>query len=466
MCSNAYGAGAISVSNGSYLYMSGGTITDNTCMEMSGCGGIAVRDGGTVEMCGGSVTGNHTNFEQDNSSIRIVGEDSTFKISGSAYADIILLDTNLDGCNIIVAGNLTTADTIGVSVSPLVGSEEAEKGYVILGASEYNADNYSKFKLIETWSFFKIVYDEELKTAVMAVDESQFKTAKVSSSEVFSYKTAGNIGGNVQSACTDGTYVYIAIEQAVKDGSSYISGTCYILKIDPSSWSVLGVYGPYDTNHSNDMTYNPETRELIITNNSDNATTDDVDESHVVTCISTETFEVTRTIEINFTGITNGMYSLSYSSAYDKYVVGIKGSYNIAFTDENFEDFEYIIGMSGFTRQNNYLSDEYIYSVRTSVNTNRNNYIVVYDWDGNYIEAFCISNTNYEIESIFELNGKLYAVFIPSSTYTGVVIYELSGIIDTLEDSSDSSGSASGILGFFQRIIAFFRRIFEFLGLM
>ena len=63
-----------------------------------------------------------------------------------------------------------------------------------------------------------------------------------------------------QGSATDGTYAYFVLESQIDYKGS-------LWKCDLNTWEVLDVKYGLEIDHGNDMTYNPNTNQLIVVNN-------------------------------------------------------------------------------------------------------------------------------------------------------------------------------------------------------
>ncbi len=202
-----------------------------------------------------------------------------------------------------------------------------------------------------------------------------------------------------QGACTDSKYAYIAIN----------NGTTTLLKYDVNTWELKKKKHGLILGHANDMTYNANTNTIVVANNSP-----DFD---VVSFVDPDTLSVIQTKKIDYK-----IYSIAYNATYGRYVVGISGTYDFAILDNDFKLIKEFKGYeSGYLRQGCDCDDSYLYFCQSG---GGGNVIVVYDWNGNFIDIISISKS-LEIENIFHVSNTIYVTF----HYYGNSVYRI-GIND------------------------------------
>lgn len=189
-------------------------------------------------------------------------------------------------------------------------------------------------------------------------------------------------GGTSQGACADSKYAYIAINH----------GYTTILKYDINTWKLVKKSSGLSLNHANDMTYNIRTGSIVVCNNSPNFNT--------ISFVNPDTLRVTGTKKIK-----HKIYAISYNATYDRYVVGLSGTYDFAILDKNFKLIKKYKGYkSGYLRQGSDCDDNYLYFIQSG---GGGNLIVVYDWSGRFVDTITIKNSK-EAENIFHCNNKFY----------------------------------------------------------
>ena len=167
-----------------------------------------------------------------------------------------------------------------------------------------------------------------------------------------------------QGSCSDGTYLYLLMNNDNKAG--YFSS---LHKIDPRTGETVKIIDGIQSGSSNDITYNPNTKELIIA-------TDNPDKNKIV-IIDAETLTVkeTKTLDLS-------LYCIAYDSARNGYWVGICKTYNFAFLDASFRQVGATVTgyNSGLTKQAMEYDGEYLYFLQSAQNA-----IVICEPDGTII---------------------------------------------------------------------------------
>ncbi|MCQ2453391.1 MAG: hypothetical protein MJ136_02265 [Clostridia bacterium] len=202
-----------------------------------------------------------------------------------------------------------------------------------------------------------------------------------------------------QGSATDGTYAYFVLEDQHQSLGS-------IWKVDMSTWKVVDTMYDLPIDHGNDMTYNPGKHQLVVVNNKPHYNT--------LTFIDPDTLTIIETKKL-----TADMYAIAYNPASDRYVIGLSGSWNFMITDGEFNVQHLCIGKdTGLVKQGVECDDSYIYFPQCK-SDNSINQLVVYDWEGNYVNTIRVS-AYQEIESLFHNENGTYIAFNAS----GSSIYE------------------------------------------
>ena len=195
-----------------------------------------------------------------------------------------------------------------------------------------------------------------------------------------------------QGSCTDGAYGYFVLEnQKINQ--------CCIVKVDLSDWSVVDIRYGLEIDHGNDLTYNSKTNQIVAVHYKPNY--------YNLSFIDPDTLEIveTKTVDVS-------MYSIGYCEERDQYVVGmgIGGGYDFAILDSELNVVEVFRGVdTGLVRQGADCDEKYIYFPQCA-SDNSVNQIVVYDWEGNYINTVKVVAFQ-EIESMFHVGDTTYIAF-------------------------------------------------------
>lgn len=193
-----------------------------------------------------------------------------------------------------------------------------------------------------------------------------------------------------QGCATDGQYGYFILISKMNNLGS-------VWKVDLKDWTEVSTAYALPLDHGNDAAYNSKKHQLVIVNNEPNKDT--------LTIVNPDTLEVIEQVKPGFKA-----YAISYNAAKDQFLIGISGSFDSYLTDGDFNIIKRISGIdTGLTKQGMDSDDTYIYFPQWDSEKDLN-YIVVYDWDGNYINTLKVDSTA-EIESMFNVNGDIYIAF-------------------------------------------------------
>lgn len=237
----------------------------------------------------------------------------------------------------------------------------------------------------------------------------------------------------VQGACTDGTYYYVALNDAQSKNADSISA---IRKYDLRTGELVHTYEGMKVAHCNDMTVNPDKGELIAVHNSPDRTKISIFD------LETMTFKEYKTLTLE-------IYSMSYDPFEKCYWVGISYGYNFAKLDLDFNQVGdiYVGKDTGYTKQGMDVDSKYIYFAQYKTNC-----IIVYDKQGNYVKQIDFSVSSAEAENICHIGdtfyigyyttprgGKLYKMEIST-----IKTYELSANMtkwQTIDQYTDANGN-------------------------
>ena len=199
-----------------------------------------------------------------------------------------------------------------------------------------------------------------------------------------------------QGSCTDGAYGYFVLESQ-KDYKGCI------VKIDLSDWTVAEKKYGLEIDHGNDLTYNPKINRIIAVHNKPNY--------NMLSFIDPDTLEVVETKKLDMR-----MYCIAYCEERDQYVVGLSGGFQHVILDADFNVLDFVSGKdTGLVKQGVDCDEKYIYFPQCAEN-NSVNQIVVYDWEGNYVNTVKISAFQ-EVESMFHVEDETYIAFNASGGY-------------------------------------------------
>lgn len=229
----------------------------------------------------------------------------------------------------------------------------------------------------------------------------------------------------VQAGTTDGQNAYFACV----NNSSHSSTELVKTELNGKELARSKSYSRSTVGHANAMAYNSSLKKLILTawddkSSGNNGITDKVrviDPSNLSKVESTQTFNKNPSIT-----------NICYNATTDQYIV------NGMLYDSNYRYIKTIFsgGDSEFNRDSQMSGDtagqgidcdnSHIYVIRWS-HTKNITRIIAYDWTGKATAVYDVKNMNDEIESLFIVNGAMYAGvnnFSGSSSY----IIKLNGI--------------------------------------
>ena len=269
----------------------------------------------------------------------------------------------------------------------------------------------------------KVYGETNYKTVNMGYMEN---SAVVTASEVFNFSNIGEHATlekglssySMQGGCTDGTYYYQALVYQVDSSSASVDDHVYIIKYTmpgvgedgeeiPAQY--VGISNKLTLRHANDITYNSDLDQLIVSHNAP--------ENTKISFVDPGNLGIVETKTLPYS-----IYSIEYNAYNDKYVVGISGDYTYRILNADFTDvstsgkaFSPNPEVNGFVRQGVSADDKYIYFVlynSQNAVTGYDNVIAVYDWDGNAVNVLNIASasipTTVEPENITIYDNEMY----------------------------------------------------------
>ena len=179
---------------------------------------------------------------------------------------------------------------------------------------------------------------------------------------------------------------------------SYISS---LYKYDIASGKIVATLDGFETGHTNDVTYNPKTKELIVVHNSP---------TYLLSIIDAETLEVKRVITIE-----SDIYSLAYDAKNDCYYGANRATYGLIKLDSEFNLVsELTAGINtGYSRQAIETDGEYIYMLQSAAN-----FIHVYTTEGEFVGTSYLLPSANSAQSICYNDGIFYIGYNISYTNT------------------------------------------------
>lgn len=207
----------------------------------------------------------------------------------------------------------------------------------------------------------------------------------------------------VQGGCTDGKYLYQSLEN-----HNLANHESYINKYDLSTNKLVKTSKSIQLDHSNDLTYNSKTNQIVVVHNAPNRTK--------ISFLDADTLEYISTKTISFS-----IFSLGYNATTDRYVIGISGGQDFAILDSEFNLVkQYQANNTGYTTQGLECNDKFIYFVQYNENV-----IMIYDWDGNFISQVELNiDASNEPENI-SLIGDVFYVGCNNEISIGGDVYKV-----------------------------------------
>lgn len=248
---------------------------------------------------------------------------------------------------------------------------------------------------------------------------------------------------NVQGAATDGTYAYFYITNSSKKGAVGSSSTNYgsVWKIEPETGDIIAKGPILSLGHGNDICYDPTTGMLLVAWGG-------VDSS-LVTVVDPDTLDAVEVIDLGgktvyaedgsfVSGCT--FYGLTYNKETDTFIAATSSSYAtdtgsafwvISWDREGEGKLESVIKLDtqSYTKQGIDSDGRYIYhTYSTGSGASSTAFVRVFDFEGNLVRTFTVpypdtATNTIEIETVFFVDGKLYAAFNRGGT---AAIVELS----------------------------------------
>lgn len=217
----------------------------------------------------------------------------------------------------------------------------------------------------------------------------------------------------VQGGATDGSFLYFY--RMSGDDSNWM-----IVKYDPATDSIIASRTG-DTSsaehhwHGNDITYNSKTGYLYLVEQWSESGTS-------ISKINPETLEQVEQISLE-----RGISALAYDAANNRYV-GCSSTLNQLYILDGELSLVRIVGVpvSEYVSQGAECDENYIYILKSRTANSNRNFILVYDWYGNYIgewELPC-NDAFYEVEFMAKINDNTIYYGACNKNYNGYTLYK------------------------------------------
>ncbi len=216
-----------------------------------------------------------------------------------------------------------------------------------------------------------------------------------------------------QGSCTDGTYGYYILYNKSAE-------KCKIAKLRLSDNKVVKTSKVLEVHHGNDLTYNSKTNKVMAVHMTE--------KSKTIAVINPKTLKLEKNITVEIPTILpgatlkkmkkiTGFNAIAYDSKSDSYVLRIRNLGDYLITDGDLNPVKYVTPKKKKHKKSVYagldIINGYIASAQYAGTSNGYSLVMLHDWSGKYIGTMNIRKT-YELESVFNVNGKVYAAFYRS----------------------------------------------------
>ena len=207
----------------------------------------------------------------------------------------------------------------------------------------------------------------------------------------------------MQGGCTDGTYFYVALNDGYSNNADSISA---IRKYELATGRLVAIFEDLYIAHCNDLTYNPETNEILAVHNTP--------ERWVISAFDRDTMEFKRKITLDVE-----IYSLAYDPFEKCYWAGLSYGFDFVKLGLDFKQIgdDYTGMVTGYTKQGMDVDEKYLYFCQY----NRNS-LIVYDKNGNYVKELLLPRTDYEAENVCHVGSTFYIGYYTNPS--GGVVYK------------------------------------------
>ena len=210
----------------------------------------------------------------------------------------------------------------------------------------------------------------------------------------------GNVCKVAQCSATDGSYIYFFMNNDVK--ANYVSS---LYKYEIATGEIVATLDGFKTGHTNDVTYNSRTKELIVVQNSPTFT---------LTVIDAVTLEVKKDLTISA-----DIYAIAYDEVNDCYYGAYRPTRGLIRLDNDFNIVAYLTEgvTTTYSRQAIDTDGKYIYMLQSAANC-----VLVFALDGTFV------GISYLLPSV---NTAQSICHIGSTFYIGYNVSDAGGIIYT-----------------------------------
>ena len=206
----------------------------------------------------------------------------------------------------------------------------------------------------------------------------------------------------VQGGCSDGQYIYVALNDGKKADSKSV-----IIKCNPSNMRVVATYKNLKFGHGNDLCFNTSTNELIVVNSSP--------DGRLLNIYDASNMSLKEVVTLS-----KSVHGLTYDADQDCYYGAVSGATQFVKLDADFNIVEtYAMQPCDDTKQNLDLIGDYLCFLRYD-----DNLIEVYTKDGEFVKNVDVPLDAYEPEFVCHIGDTVY-IGCNLLTYTGGCVYKM-----------------------------------------
>ena len=202
------------------------------------------------------------------------------------------------------------------------------------------------------------------------------------------YDQQGNHCCVIQGSCTDGTYLYMGLNDGHNMSEDSLSA---IYKFELSTGKMVATYDNLKVSHCNDMTCNSETGELIVVHC--------MPDSNVISIFDIHTMELKEEKELRI-----NIDSLAYDPYEKCYWASISNGHDFAKLDLDFQKISpRYLGYGGYIKQGMDVDSVYLYFLHYNKNVIR-----IFTKDGRFVRQIELPVTEHEPENICHVGDVFY----------------------------------------------------------
>ncbi len=197
-----------------------------------------------------------------------------------------------------------------------------------------------------------------------------------------------------QGAATDGVYAYVIMKDSSGDRE-----VDRVVKIDMATWTVVLESETFPLDHANDMTYDPEKKQLIVVNMYDN----------LVSIIDAETLALVEQKKLPY-----GTWGVGYVDGAGQYAFLAYGSPSgLVIADKDFVPLRssVLADTTGYVGQGMDADAKYAYVPLSPASGTRDNIIQIFDINTGKFLGKVTVKTTMESESMFHVGDDFYLHF-------------------------------------------------------